>query len=205
MGVLALGLTTSLPAHAQDTGGAVIDQVGSNSEATATETNGTAPSVAQEIARRAPVGETQVLRRILDEDGTTASEEVLPGAGYSTGTTFLRQTGQANRARVTQQGEGHVVRILQNGIGNDVRITQSGTSHRASVALNGSQNDVGVVQQGAENRYELTASQDGIQHAQPYGRVQIGTGNTLIEQGGNAIPMRIQQQGDGMTMRIRHE
>jgi hypothetical protein len=35
--------------------------------------------------------------------------------------------------------------------------------------------------------------------------VQAGNRNTLIEVGTNRIPMRVQQQGNGMKMLIRHE
>lgn len=202
--VAALSLATPFPAHAQEGSGAVIDQVTPTTDA-APEAKNASPPPAEQVARRASVSRTEFLRSLLDRDAPSLSRPTLSGEDYSTGTTVLRQRGRSNQAHVLQQGRGHVARVLQNGNRNDVRLTQTGASHEASIALNASDSDVGVLQRGEANRYELTASKDGIQHAQPYGRIQIGEGNVLLERGGTSTPLRLQQRGDGMTMIIRHD
>jgi hypothetical protein len=110
------------------------------------------------------------------------------------------QFGVENSVTVNQQGSSNFAAVLQAGGYNVTDITQRGTSNAAGVLLGGFGNEVALLQEGEGNRYLLGYRGSGLDRR----REQIGQNNRMIEVGRSSTPMRIQQRGTDMRLRIRH-
>ena len=157
---------------------------------------------ANTLAGEVGLSEGQVLQTIMGSEPGALDyglDEISPRQGVR-----VSQFGVENSVTINQQGRSNFAAVLQAGEYNTTDITQRGSSNAAGVLLGGFGNNVALLQEGDGNQYLLGYRGSGLDLTGPRRREQIGQNNRMIEVGRSSTPMRIQQRGTDMRLRIRH-
>ncbi len=136
----------------------------------------------------------------------TDIEDQAIGFGYREVMEKLRSrvaSGQLeNYIGLTQSGSDNTAIIFQEGKYNAMEIEQLGNNNLYELSLNGEENLIHVLQTGHYNKLYQILEGDGIglQVTQQGSDLEL----VQIETGGNAPAYRVDQRGEGMSIRIEY-
>ena len=201
---IVIGIGILLLAISGANGQALIQQIGG-------ETNdGTGEAVTVEFAPSTfppeEVGSAETFAERIWPGGAPPFDVLSPDQNG----VAVHQRGSGNESTVSQTGSGHSAVLVQTGDANTADVEQIGSNHTALVRQMTSNHTLDLTQMGlpaspssgSDNLYMLdfVGPSGGVAHTVE----QHGSHLQLYQQGSPAIPFRVEQQGNGMRMIIRH-